>query len=322
MIATLRSLSSVLFALALMSATSAGAANSEVVPLKEWRDQMEQKLRSPYGWLSMVGLLWLDKAYDSKDGLRLSSKGTASDIGLPANCRQDFRLRIRGKAPAAKVLIERVKSTDESINAENVLLLPKGDESKSSMFAVGQTTELSTDQVRGTKVDRIRCGQTQFQVIWRKEKFALRVADSEAPARLRFSGRRWFSENKDLVVKAKWIADATPRKVMISDVLGGSAEEISPGVAEFKVGNETIQLRPILEDDQYFFIFRDQTSRDRTYSAGRFLYASREKDGFVDLDFNRAYNPPCAFNKFTTCPLPMKENILRVRIEAGELKPN
>jgi uncharacterized protein (DUF1684 family) len=311
-----------------LAQTASAVTEQKPVQLQEWREKMDQRLRSPYGWLAMVGLHWLDRAEISKDGILLSGEKKVNGISLPESCQQTFRLRIAGKAPEARITLELLQQVPPKNSAvtpsgsEQVQFLPRGDESKITKFAAGQSVELSTDQVRGSKVDRVRCGDSEFQVLWRNQKFALRVADARAPSRLKFSGRQWFPENKELTVSAKWIPDAVPLKVKISDVLGGSSEETSPGVAEFKVGSETVRLRPILEDDQYFFIFKDQTSRDRTYSAGRFLYSPKEKDGVVELDFNRAYNPPCAFNKFTTCPLPMKQNILRVKIEAGELKPN
>jgi uncharacterized protein (DUF1684 family) len=97
----------------------------------------------------------------------------------------------------------------------------------------------------------------------------------------------------------------------------------SPGYVEFTLKGKTYRLEPVYETarhDDLFFIFKDLTSRTETYEAGRFLHTPLPKDGFVDLDFNRAYNPPCAFTDFATCPLPVKENQLPVAIRAGELR--
>jgi uncharacterized protein (DUF1684 family) len=88
------------------------------------------------------------------------------------------------------------------------------------------------------------------------------------------------------------------------------------------LNGKSLRLEPVFEDDEkkdLFFIFKDTTSRDATYPAGRFLHTDLPKDGVVMIDFNKAYNPPCAFTDFATCPLPRKENQLPVRIEAGEL---
>jgi len=97
----------------------------------------------------------------------------------------------------------------------------------------------------------------------------------------------------------------------------------SPGYVEFTLKGRTYRLEPVYETSRHedlFFIFKDQTSRADTYEAGRFLHAPLPADGYVDLDFNRAYNPPCAFTAFATCPLPVKENHLAAEIRAGELR--
>ena len=94
-----------------------------------------------------------------------------------------------------------------------------------------------------------------------------------------------------------------------------------PRVRRFPVAGKEYHLAPIIEqpgDQQLFYIFRDLTTGKETYPAGRFFYSDMPKDGKVVLDFNKAYNPPCAFTPFATCPLPPKENYLPVRVEAGE----
>jgi len=95
-------------------------------------------------------------------------------------------------------------------------------------------------------------------------------------------------------------------------------EEPSPGYAEFTVKGKTLRLDPVIEDGELFFMFKDATSGKTTYPAGRFFYAAIPKGPEVELDFNKAHNPPCAFTAFATCPLPPKQNVLAVAIEAGE----
>jgi uncharacterized protein (DUF1684 family) len=97
----------------------------------------------------------------------------------------------------------------------------------------------------------------------------------------------------------------------------------SPGYVEFVSKGKRYRLEPVYETPAHsdlFFIFKDLTSRAETYEAGRFLHTPLPSGGIVDLDFNRAYNPPCAFTAFATCPLPTKENQLAVAIRAGELR--
>ena len=103
--------------------------------------------------------------------------------------------------------------------------------------------------------------------------------------------------------------------------LGDTEPLPSPGYAEFRLNGRELRLEPVLEDNELFFIFRDQTAGKETYGSGRFLYTALPRDGKVELDFNKAENPPCAFTPYATCPLPPKQNVLPIRIEAGELAP-
>ncbi len=120
---------------------------------------------------------------------------------------------------------------------------------------------------------------------------------------------------------AKFVAQ--PTKIPILNILGQTEPMESPGYVAFQLNGQELRLRPVFEEPnarQLFFIFRDQTSAKETYGAGRFFYTDLPKDGKVVLDFNKAYNPPCAFTPYATCPLPPSENRLPIRVEAGEKK--
>jgi hypothetical protein len=122
-------------------------------------------------------------------------------------------------------------------------------------------------------------------------------------------------------VAARFVA--APRKIPIASVVGITESMLSPGYAEFTLHGRRLRLYPVLETadaKELFFIFRDRTSGKETYGAGRYLYSEMPRDGKVVLDFNKAYNPPCAFTPYATCPLPPRKNRLPVRVEAGELK--
>jgi uncharacterized protein (DUF1684 family) len=121
-------------------------------------------------------------------------------------------------------------------------------------------------------------------------------------------------------VVAKWVAYPAPKKIPITNILGMTDLEDAPGYAEFTLAGKPVHLEPVIEKNQLFFMFKDATSGGTTYGAGRFLYAGMPKDGTVDLDFNKAKNPPCAFTAFATCPLPPKQNTMPVALEAGEKK--
>lgn len=169
--------------------------------------------------------------------------------------------------------------------------------------------------------DVVKVGRLKLLVIQRGGRMGIRVKDPESQARRTFHGIASFPADENYRVVAKFVPEA--RQIPILNVLGQTEPSDSPGYAAFRLHGAEYRLRPILEepgDKQLFFIFRDLTSGKETYGAGRFLYSDLPKDGQVVLDFNRAYNPPCAFTPYATCPLPPPENRLAVRIEAGEKK--
>jgi hypothetical protein len=134
-----------------------------------------------------------------------------------------------------------------------------------------------------------------------------------------FRGIDYYPPKEDYRVIAKFVDD--PKKIPITNILGQTEPEDSPGYVTFELHGKEYRLRPVLDDPgspDLFFIFKDLTSQKETYGAGRMLDTDPPKDGKVVLDFNKAYNPPCAFTPYATCPLPPPENRLALRIEAGE----
>ena len=106
---------------------------------------------------------------------------------------------------------------------------------------------------------------------------------------------------------------------MIPNILGDSDEEVVTGKLVFKIENKEFRLDPIDSGDRLFLIFGDETNGESTYGAGRFLYTDKQDStGKVIIDFNKAYNPPCVFTKYATCPLPPEQNRLEIKITAGE----
>lgn len=169
--------------------------------------------------------------------------------------------------------------------------------------------------------DVAKIGDIEIQVVQRGARYGVRLRDPNNAARREFSGLRYFPVDERYRVQAKFVPYDPPKGVPITNVLGITEPEKCPGYAEFRLHGARYRLEPVIEDDepdQLFFIFRDLTSDRESYGSGRFLYADLPKDGRVTLDFNKAYNPPCAFTAFATCPLPPRQNRLPVRIEAGE----
>jgi uncharacterized protein (DUF1684 family) len=166
-------------------------------------------------------------------------------------------------------------------------------------------------------------GSKTFTVIERSGRYAVRLKDNESKLRSSFAGMRWFPARESYRVNARFVSYPQPKTLAIPNILGSSYPYPSPGYVVFQIDGTEFRLEPVIEegDKELFFIFRDRTAGKETYGAGRFLYTDLPRDGKVELDFNKAENPPCAFTPYATCPLPPRQNVLPVRIEAGELAP-
>jgi uncharacterized protein (DUF1684 family) len=160
-----------------------------------------------------------------------------------------------------------------------------------------------------------------FYVINRNDRLAVRVKDSESPTRNGFQGVEAFPADPSWRVNAHFEAYPPGRTLQVPTILGTVDTMAEPGAVVFEHGGKTYRLDTVLEEGEtdLFIIFGDLTNRHETYGGGRFLYAKpADAQGTVMLDFNRAYNPPCVFTPYATCPLPPPQNKLSVRVEAGE----
>jgi hypothetical protein len=210
-------------------------------------------------------------------------------------------------------------------DAANEIVLPDGPAhggafelrgGKVTVVAGGISREVPHDSP-----DAIKVGRLSLFVIQRGDKYGIRLKDPESEYRRNFRGIDYYPARQEYRVTARFVAE--PRPVPILNIIGQTEQYPSPGYAVFRLEGQELRLRPYLEepdDQQLFYVFRDQTSGKETYGGGRFLYSGMPRDGQVVLDFNKAYNPPCSFTPYATCPLPPAENRLPIRIEAGEKK--
>jgi uncharacterized protein len=164
-------------------------------------------------------------------------------------------------------------------------------------------------------------GPLAFSVIERSGRYGVRLKDKNSKLRADFTGQRWFPVREQYRVQARFVPYEQPKLMTVPNILGGTFQLPSPGYVVFTLDGHELRLEPVTEDKQLFFIFRDQTAGKESYGSGRFLYTELPRDGKVELDFNKAENPPCAVTPYATCPLPPKQNQLAVRVEAGELAP-
>jgi uncharacterized protein (DUF1684 family) len=254
---------------------------------ESWRETRRTRLTSESGWLTLVGLDWLNQG---ENAVKLPAKPEITAhvtlAGNKATLQPDPSLSIDGKPVTAPV---ELKDDGD----ENPTLVKAG--TLSFLFIK-----------RGDKAG---------------ERYALRVKDSASEARTNFKGLDYFPADPKYRVEARFEAYNPPKKVTITNVLGMTSDETTPGALVFTLDGKEYRLEPILEqgESDLFIIFKDATSGKETYGAARYLYAHPAgAGGKTIVDFNKAYNPPCAFTPFATCPLPPPGNRLPVRIEAGE----
>ena len=244
-------------------------------------------------WLTLVGLFWLHPGTNS------FGSGSENVVRLPA-----------GKAPevAGSFILQGDRVRVEAKEGSGITSGGKPVKSADLVSDdIGDPTEL-------------KLGSLTFYLIKRVGKNGIRVKDSENPLRVNLKGLDYFPTDPAWRFEARFEPFVPPRKIPIVNILGMTEDEPSPGQIVFNVGGKEYRLDPVLEagSPDLFVIFRDETAGKETYGAGRYLYTDPPKDGKVILDFNRAYNPPCAFSPFATCPLPPRQNRLPFRIEAGE----
>jgi len=262
--------------------------------VETWRAQRVERLKAPNGWLSLIGLHWL------KDGKSSVGSAKGNDVVLAA-----------GPAHLGTITLKDGKATIEI-------------DPKSAATIDGKTlasAELLDDSHE--KPTTVAFGTASFYLIDRNGKKALRVKDSEAKTRKQFKGIDSFAIDPGWVVDAKFEEFKPAHTLDIPTVLGTVDKMTVPGKVTFTRDGKNYSLLPVLEAPdakELWFIFADRTSGKETYGAARFLYADLPKDGKLVIDFNKAYNPPCAFTPYATCPLAPPENRLDLRVTAGEKK--
>jgi len=279
--------------------TAAPAANEtpaarEQQDVEQWRARRLSNLTSETGWLTLAGLFWL------KDGE--NTLGSA-----PSNT---LRLDNRALAPQAGAFVK----TGDKVR----FVAHPG----SGITHEGQpVTTLDVVPDTSGKPTLLKSGTLTFFVIERAGQLGVRVRDSASLHRTAFRGLEYFPVDVDWAVDARFEPYEPRRQVKIVNILGMEEDMESPGALVFTKDGKEYRLDAVIEEPdarELFIMFADGTSGRETYGAGRFMYVPMPANGTVRLDFNKAYNPPCAFNDFATCPLPPWQNRLSVRVEAGE----
>ena len=167
--------------------------------------------------------------------------------------------------------------------------------------------------------DELTIGDVRMVIHRSGERKSLRVWDPDGELARGFLGFSWFPIQPEYRVTGRYIRDAEPRTLAVLNTFGDADLMNTEGVVEFTLQDRPLRLRPFTTDaGRLWFVFKDESSGEETYDAARFVYADLRDDGSVVIDFNQAYNPPCAFNPYTTCPIPLAENRLPIKVLAGE----
>ena len=259
-----------------------------------WREERRERLLEEDGWASLVGLHWLElRAHyigsSPTSGIRLAMG--PPKLGL---VQQDSERVTFTPEPGVEATLG-----DAPVAGRVVLLEGRG----------AEAAELRFDEGRG-----------RLTVIERGGRRALRVKHADAPARVRFGEIPYWPADPGWSVEARFVPHPAGRTLEIASIIGGTEPVPNPGALEFTRDGGSYRLEALEgEDGGFFVIFADRTSGHDSYGAGRYLdTAAPDAQGRVTLNFNRAYNPPCAFTDFATCPLPPPENRLDLAVTAGE----
>jgi uncharacterized protein len=257
---------------------------------QKWKSELVEDRKE--NWLPLAGLFWL------KEGESSFGADASNAIIFPKGPKRAGVFTRHGKEVALS-LAPGVRAT----------------------IAGNPTTETILQPDTSATPTIIEMGSLRFQLIARGERVGIRLKDVESDAARNYRKPQFFPLDLNYRVTAKWEPAKSKQRIDVPNVLGDTTPTPVPGVVSFQLNGQEYRLTALEEGDKgkkLFFVFSDATNQTQTYHAGRFLKADPALTGTVVLDFNRAYNPPCAFTPYATCPLAPKENRLSAAIPAGE----
>lgn len=289
----LLAVTTVVLPVALQAGSTATDHEKEIM---SWRERRITRLTADTGYLALAGLFWLE------DGDNSFGSAPGNACMFPAH-----------SAPSkAGVFVRHGDAT-------MVRAFP-GTQLTHAGKPVTEMNLVADSQGDPTVLE---LGDLSFYLIQRGDRFGIRMRDKQSAIRKSFRGIESYPIDSSYRVTARFEPYEPAKKIPIANIVGTVDTMLCPGALVFELHGEECRLDPVYEgpgDDSLWLIFRDATSGDETYGDGRFLYTDLPKDGMVVVDFNKAYNPPCAFSPFTTCPLPPWQNELKVAVRAGEKK--
>jgi uncharacterized protein (DUF1684 family) len=269
-----------------------GDAANYRAEIAEWREKHDRSLRSAKGPLRLIA------RHDVPEGRSEIGSDPSNAVTLPSRAPKRAGIVQR---QGDKVTFEPAAGAAVTLNGKPM--------TGPSVLRIGVTAIQS---------DKLAFGDFDIAISEAGGQYQLTVSDAQSPYLKHFQGSVWFPVNDGNRVEGTFTAYPAPRELKIADTSGRTRIRNVPGYVTFQLNGETLRLEPVAYDDGFFFMFKDSTAGRETYGAGRYLDTKLPKDGKVTLDFNKAHNPYCAINPYSSCPLPPKSNTLPVRVEAGE----
>jgi hypothetical protein len=260
--------------------------------VEAWYTERITNLKAPNGWLNLIGLHWLEP------GMNTFGSDSGNALVFPQGKIGSHAGYFLVKDNVVTIVVNKgvVATVDQDTITSKVIFHPD------SAHAM-----------------QVQAGDLRWNIIKRDTKLGVRLRDDKADALKTFTEIERYPVSVDYRIEATLEQGDSTRTIEITNVLGQTTPQRSPGTLVFEYKNQTYRLDALEEGDQLFIIFADATSGTETYGAGRYMYAKKPTcNGNVILDFNKAYNPPCVFTSHATCPLPPRQNVLPIAIRAGE----
>jgi uncharacterized protein (DUF1684 family) len=262
-----------------------------ITEIEQWHNKRIERLKADNGWLNLVGLYWLNEGENS------FGSSEENDIQFPST----------SPSMIGKIILKDSTVIFKSSEKANVRI-------------DGQivTESVLKEDITG-KPTIMELGSLRWFIIKRDDRYGIRLRDLESTLVKEFEGIERFAVNDEWRIEADYEAYNPPKIISVPNILGTVSEERSPGKIIFEKDEKSYYLDAVDDVENLFFVFADKTSGEDTYGGGRFLYTDKaDSNGIVVVDFNKAYNPPCVFTKYATCPLPPEQNYLKLKITSGE----
>lgn len=260
--------------------------------IEMWQADREERLRQPDGWLTLVGLWWLEPGDNT-----IGSGGDNTVVLASAVC-----------PPRAGRIVVRDTTARLVVEGGAPILHDS---------APVRSLDLVTDHQGVPTV--LELGSLRFYVIQREQRLAVRVRDLESAAIQSFAGMDEYAIDPAWRFAARFEPYDPPREIEVPNITGETSREQCPGALVFRHKGRDHRIDVLDAEDEFFVIFGDETNGQETYGGGRYIYTAKpDSNGTVVLDFNKAYNPPCVFTPYATCPIPPKQNRLALAVTAGE----